>query len=73
MTDDDETGSIMRAQFDVFAQSLPTCVNRDLIDKVSFCQNNLKPEDIKLFSCSSQLGMKLSSSYKIFIFQHFSF
>ena len=49
MTDDDETGSIMRAQFDVFAQSLPTCVNRDLIDKVSFCQSNLKPEDIQLF------------------------
>ena len=36
MTDDDETGSIMRAQFDVFAQSLPTCVNRDLIDKVTY-------------------------------------
>ena len=30
----------MRIQFEVFAQSLPTCVNRDLIDKVSFymCQ-----------------------------------
>ena len=33
-SDDDDTGSIMKQQFDVFATSLPTCVNRDLIDKV---------------------------------------
>jgi len=32
--DDEETGSLMRVQFEAYAQSLPTCVNRDLIDKV---------------------------------------
>ncbi|XP_060589393.1 regulator of nonsense transcripts 2-like, partial [Ruditapes philippinarum] len=39
--DDDETGSLMKLQFDAYAQSLPTCVNRDLIDKaaIEFCMN----------------------------------
>jgi len=33
--DDEETGGLMKVQFEAYAQSLPTCVNRDLIDKVS--------------------------------------
>lgn len=49
--DDDETSSLMKSQFEAFAQSLPTCVNRDLIDKaaIEFCMNyNTKTNRKKL-------------------------
>ncbi|XP_052213550.1 regulator of nonsense transcripts 2-like isoform X2 [Dreissena polymorpha] len=38
---DEDTGSLMKIQFEAYAQSLPTCVNRDLIDKaaIEFCMN----------------------------------
>ncbi|CAG2194360.1 G22P1 [Mytilus edulis] len=40
--EDTDTGSLMKMQFDAYVQSLPNCVNRELIDKVScteFCMN----------------------------------
>ncbi|KAL8621336.1 hypothetical protein ACOMHN_053357 [Nucella lapillus] len=39
--DDMETGTLMKQQLDVYLVSLPTCVNRDLIDKaaIEFCMN----------------------------------
>lgn len=46
-----DTGHLMKAQFDSFLQSLPNCVNRELIDKnaVEFCMNfNTKTNRKKL-------------------------
>ncbi|XP_076469583.1 regulator of nonsense transcripts 2-like isoform X2 [Babylonia areolata] len=39
--EDMETGTLMKQQFDAYLLSLPTCVNRDLIDKaaIEFCMN----------------------------------
>lgn len=39
--DESDTGSLMKMQFDAYIQSLPNCVNRDLIDKaaIEFCMN----------------------------------
>ncbi|XP_036368923.1 regulator of nonsense transcripts 2 isoform X3 [Octopus sinensis] len=46
-----DTGHLMKAQFDTFLQSLPNCVNRELIDKnaVDFCMSfNTKTNRKKL-------------------------
>lgn len=51
MEDEGDTGHLMKAQFDSFLQSLPNCVNRELIDKnaVDFCMNfNTKTNRKKL-------------------------
>ncbi|XP_076074517.1 regulator of nonsense transcripts 2-like isoform X3 [Mytilus galloprovincialis] len=39
--EDTDTGSLMKMQFDAYVQSLPNCVNRELIDKaaIEFCMN----------------------------------
>ncbi|GAB1609122.1 regulator of nonsense transcripts 2-like isoform X2 [Argonauta hians] len=49
--EENDTGHLMKAQFDSFLQSLPNCVNRELIDKnaVDFCMNfNTKTNRKKL-------------------------
>ncbi|XP_064604775.1 regulator of nonsense transcripts 2-like isoform X2 [Liolophura sinensis] len=49
--DDGETVSLMKSQFEAYLQSLPNCVNRELIDKaaVEFCMNfNTKSNRKKL-------------------------
>ncbi|XP_046363443.1 regulator of nonsense transcripts 2-like isoform X2 [Haliotis rufescens] len=49
--DDGETGTLMKTQFEAYLQSLPNCVNRDLIDKaaIEFCMNfNTKSNRRKL-------------------------
>lgn len=33
-SEEDDTGNLMKTQFEAYILSLPNCVNRDLIDKV---------------------------------------
>ena len=54
--DDEETGGLMKVQFEAYAQSLPTCVNRDLIDKVS----------ISVCECSGGL----SAFFKVILYSY---
>ncbi|KAL5014942.1 hypothetical protein ScPMuIL_009212 [Solemya velum] len=39
--DESDTGNLMKMQFEAYIQSLPNCVNRELIDKaaIEFCMN----------------------------------
>lgn len=49
--DDQETGTLMKVQFESYLTSLPNCVNRDMIDKaaIEFCMNfNTKSNRKKL-------------------------